>query len=97
VGSWILPDLIGRGRALSLMLTQRWLSATEAVAYGLADEISTAPDEVADALVRTLAELDGAAIARIKQIASMPGVVRRLQEERDRNKAAFSGAIPSRR
>lgn len=95
VGAWILPDLIGRGRALSLMLTQRWLHAADAVRYGLADEISDAPDDVATAVLRDLAELDGSAIARIKQIACMPEVVLRLRAERDLNGKNFSGAIPS--
>ncbi len=96
VGAWILPDLVGRGRALSLMLTQRWLHAAEAVQYGLADEISGAPDDVATAVLSDLAALDSCAVARIKQIAAMPDVVLRLRAERDLNARNFSGAIPTR-
>lgn len=97
VGAWILPDLVGRGRALSLMLTQRWVRASEAASIGLADATSSAPDDDADAVLGGLADLDPSATARIKQIASMPEVLTRLRAERELNGTNFSGAVPLRR
>ncbi|KWX68278.1 enoyl-CoA hydratase/isomerase family protein [Mycobacterium sp. NAZ190054] len=97
VGAWILPDLVGRGRALSLMLGQRWLRASEAVQYGLADEISAEPDTAATELLHGLAALDAGATARIKQIASAPELLTRLRVERAQNEKNFSGAVPLRK
>ncbi|ORB30009.1 enoyl-CoA hydratase/isomerase family protein [Mycolicibacterium parafortuitum] len=96
VGAWVLPDLVGRGRALSLMLTQRWLPAAQAVEYGLADEVSESPDEAAGNVLKGLAALDRSAVARIKQISSMPELIVRLRAERDLNRQNFSGAVPAR-
>ena len=33
VGAWILPDLVGRGMAMELCLTGRWVDAAEAVSW----------------------------------------------------------------
>jgi enoyl-CoA hydratase len=42
-GTWRLPRIVGMGRALDLILTGRLVAAEEAVAIGLATEISADP------------------------------------------------------
>ena len=44
VGAWVLPDLVGRGPAMDLVLTGRWLEAAEALALGLLNHLSPEPD-----------------------------------------------------
>lgn len=58
--SFTLPRLIGRGRALALMLSGRRVDAAEALRIGLVDEVVT-DDEFA-----------GTALARAKQLADGP-------------------------
>ncbi|MGE2736303.1 enoyl-CoA hydratase/isomerase family protein [Mycolicibacterium vaccae] len=96
VGAWILSELVGRATALSLMLTQRWLSADDAVRCGLVDEIAGDPDGAASRLVEQIGGLDRDAVGAIKQITSAPVLLERLKAERIRNHACFSGAVPAR-
>ena len=37
VGAWALPSLVGRGRAMDLCLSMRWVEAQEALEIGLVD------------------------------------------------------------
>ena len=56
--SWLLPRLVGVGRAHELMLTGRKFSATEALSYGLLVDV-VAPDELlatATATARSILE-----------------------------------------
>lgn len=53
--SWLLPRVVGLGRALELMATGRRLTADEAVAWGLVTSV-----EEPDALMERAAELAGA-------------------------------------
>ena len=94
VGAWILPTLIGRGRAMSLMLTQRWMTAAEAEQCGLAPALTDTPDGAQRDLVNHLAQLDRSAVARVKQITSTPELLATLREERAHNASAWSGAGP---
>ena len=43
VGAWVLPDLVGRGRAMELTLTGRWVEAAEALALGLVNRVEDDP------------------------------------------------------
>ena len=97
VGAWILPELVGRSRALDLTLTSRWLHAPEAVAAGLAPRIDEAPWVHALALAAELGRADARALARVKQIATTPGVRDSLRAEREQNRRAWSGQAPSAR
>src|SRR5712691_4842287 len=54
VGAWLLPDLVGRGSAMDLTLTGRWVEAAEALRLGLVNQIDEQPEQVAAALAETL-------------------------------------------
>src|SRR5271169_5657434 len=55
VGAWLLPDLVGRGAAMDLVLTGRWLDAAEALTLGLVNRVSQDPEPVAAQLAADLA------------------------------------------
>jgi enoyl-CoA hydratase len=93
VGAWILPDLIGRGAALELCMTGRWVDAAEAVALGLVHRVEDDPDEVAAGLAGTLAAAGPLGPGRIKAVASAGGLLDRLRTERRLNGVAFGRAI----
>jgi enoyl-CoA hydratase len=95
VGAWILPDLVGRGRALDLTLTGRWLNAEEAVRSGFATRLGEIPWQIAEELTAALAQSDAGALARVKSITTQPLLLERLRRERQENRESWSGAAPS--
>ena len=80
-GTQRLPRLIGRQKALDLMLTGRTLTPQEALAAGIVDEVVPAADLLARATERATAYATGPtfAIGRIKQ-AAVQGFGMRLDE-----------------
>lgn len=95
VGAWILPDLLGRSRALDLTLTGRWLAVDEASAAGFTTRVSSDPWQAARELVEGLLRADADALARVKQVATSPRLLDRLRAERTRNREAWSGRAPA--
>ena len=94
VGAWALPSLLGRGRAMELCLSMRWVDAQEALAIGLVDRRADDPDAAALALAEQIAGLDAAAVGRIKQVvgtAAARGAA--LAQESDGNRGAWSGSM----
>lgn len=68
-GTWLLPRLVGRSRALELCLTGRMISAAEAAAIGMIDRLVPA-DELAQetaTLARAIADAPPLAAAAIKR------------------------------
>lgn len=94
VGGWVLPELVGRSRALELTMTGRWLDAAEAAAAGFARVVDDPWAEVATVL-DALAPVQPAALARLKRIATHGPLLQRLRAERSENFAAWTGAVPS--
>jgi enoyl-CoA hydratase/carnithine racemase len=92
VGAWLLPDLIGRGAALELTLTGRWVEAAEAHHLGLANLVVDEPGKVAAKLARGLLARGTGAAGNVKLIASAGGLLDRLRAEREANRAAWGGA-----
>jgi enoyl-CoA hydratase len=89
VGAWILPDLVGRGPALELTLTGRWVGAAEALALGLVHRVEDDQDQAADRIAETLAADGSLGAGRIKAITSTGGLLDRLRAERAANRAAW--------
>ena len=92
VGAWLLPDLIGRGAALELTLTGRWVEAAEAQQLGLVNLVVDEPRKVAAKLARGLLSRGAGAAGNVKLIASAGGLLERLRAEREANRAAWGGA-----
>ena len=92
VGAWLLPDLIGRGAALELTLTGRWVEAAEAQQLGLVNLVVDEPGKVAAKLARGLLSRGAGAAGNVKLIASAGGLLERLRAEREANRAAWGGA-----
>src|SRR6516225_4051356 len=55
VGAWLLPDLVGRGAAMELTMTGRWVEAAEALALGLVNQVCEDPEPVAAQIAADLA------------------------------------------
>lgn len=94
IGSWGLPSLVGRGRAIELCLSMRPVGAAEALALGLLDRIDDDPAAAALALAESYAQLDPAAVARVKSVVrTASGVLAALEEERRGNLESWSGSV----
>jgi enoyl-CoA hydratase len=59
-GTQRLPQLVGRGRALDIMLSARQVPAEEALAIGLVDRLT--PGDVVEAALGLAAELAGSSL-----------------------------------
>jgi enoyl-CoA hydratase len=99
VGAWLLPDLVGRGPAMDLVLTGRWLESPEALALGLLNHVSPEPDVLAGEIAADLARRGVAAgISGVKPVMAAGGLLDRLQAERAANRAAWAqvtGPVPA--
>jgi enoyl-CoA hydratase/carnithine racemase len=97
VGAWVLPDLVGRGRAAELAMTGRWVDAAEALALGLVNRVEPEPLPGAEELAAELAAGGGGSLARIKMITATGGLLDRLHAERRDNQEAWARALAARR
>jgi enoyl-CoA hydratase/carnithine racemase len=93
VGAWVLPDLVGRGRAAELAMTGRWLDAAEALAFGLVNRVEPEPLPAAEELAAGLAAVGAGSLARVKMIMTAGGLLDRLHAEADANRAAWAAAL----
>jgi enoyl-CoA hydratase len=93
VGAWILPDLVGRGAALEIGMTGRWVDAAEALALGLVHRVEDDPDRAAGGIAEGLVAAGSLASGRIKAITSAGGLLDRLRAERAVNGAAWELAL----
>jgi enoyl-CoA hydratase/carnithine racemase len=66
-GMWLLPAVVGRGRALDLLLTGRELTGEEAYQWGVVDRLADDPTAAALALAAELAAIPAAHRARVKR------------------------------
>ena len=66
-GTWLLPRIVGRSRALELMMTGRMVDASEAMAIGMVDRVTADLASETQKLARTLAEAPAAVLADIKR------------------------------
>ncbi len=93
VGAWVLPDLVGRGRAAELAMTGRWVDAPEALAVGLVNRVVPDPLAAAEELAAALAAGSPGALARVKMITAAGGLLDRLHAERDANREAWTAVL----
>jgi len=93
VGAWVLPDLVGRGRAAELAMTGRWLDAAEALTLGLVNRVTAEPLRSAEELAAELAAGSAGSLARIKMIAATGGLLDRLHAEQRANQEAWAQAL----
>jgi enoyl-CoA hydratase len=93
VGAWILTDLVGRGIAMELAMTGRWVAAVEALAIGLVNRVDDNPDQIATALAGEMATQDPRALAKVKSVAAAAGLLDRLRAERQVNRSAWASWI----
>ncbi len=68
-GTWLLPRLVGRSRAMELLMTGRMVDAQEALAIGMVDRVVAASDLTSEAeqFARSIADASPIAIAGIKR------------------------------
>jgi enoyl-CoA hydratase len=66
-GMWLLPTMVGRGRALDLLLSGRALDASEALAWGVADRLAEDASAAAVELATHLGQLPESYRARVKR------------------------------
>jgi enoyl-CoA hydratase/carnithine racemase len=94
VGAWALPSLVGRGRAMELCLSMRWVDAEEASGMGLVDRVAEDPAAAALDLAEHVAALDADAVRRVKRVVGT--AARRdaaLAEEAEGNRLGWSGDV----
>jgi 2-(1,2-epoxy-1,2-dihydrophenyl)acetyl-CoA isomerase len=74
-GTWLLPRLVGKARALELLLTGRMVDASEALAIGLADRVVPATDleKETATLAATFAAAPPIAARGIKRALTLSG------------------------
>jgi len=95
VGAWLLPDLIGRGPAMDLVLTGRWVEAAEALTLGLVNRVCEDPDRVAAEIAADLAgrSAHSRTGAGVKAVMSAGGLLERMRAERAANRSAWARAM----
>ncbi len=91
VGAWILPDLVGRGPALDLVLTGRWVETAEALALGLVSSVCEDPDAVAAGIATDLAGRGPG--SGTKAVMAAGGLLDRLRAERSANRSAWNRVL----
>lgn len=70
-GTWLLPRLVGRSRAMEILMTGRMVEASEAFALGMVDRVVADARAEAETLARALAAAPPLAIARIKRALTL--------------------------
>src|SRR5262249_61607625 len=93
VGAWVLTDLVGRGTAMELALTGRWVEAGEALAMGLVNRVEDDPGQAAAGLAAELAAQGPGMAAKVKSVTAAGGLLDRLHAERQANRSAWAQAI----
>ena len=99
VGAWLLPDLVGRGAAMDLVLTGRWVEAAEALALGLVNQVCDDPEAVAAQIAAALAGRGAGAGAGawagagVKSVMAAGGLLDRMRAERSANRSAWARVL----
>lgn len=90
VGAWVLPSLVGRGLAMDLALTGRWIESAEALATGLVSRVVPDPVGAAEEMAAPLG-----ARPTVKEAMAAGDLMDRLRAERRANQDAWAIRIGS--
>ncbi|HZR52651.1 MAG TPA: enoyl-CoA hydratase/isomerase family protein [Streptosporangiaceae bacterium] len=90
VGAWLLPSLVGRGLAMDLALTGRWVESAEALAAGLVNRVVADPVAVAEQMAASFR-----ARPAVKEVMAAGDLMDRLRAERRANQDAWAIRIGS--
>lgn len=93
VGAWVLPYLAGRGAAMDLTMTGRWVGAAEALALGIVNRIADDPARAAISIAEALLATGPGSLASVKAVMSAGGLLEGLRAERDASRAAWARAL----
>jgi enoyl-CoA hydratase len=94
IGAWALPSLVGRGRAMELCLSMRWVGAEEALRIGLVDRVAEDAQAAALDLAESIAALDPDAVRRVKRVVGLAASrAAALAEEDEGNRHGWSGSV----
>jgi 2-(1,2-epoxy-1,2-dihydrophenyl)acetyl-CoA isomerase len=66
-GTWLLPRLVGRSKALEILMTGRMVDAAEALAIGMVDRVTDDLTAEVDQFTRTLSAAPPIALSGIKR------------------------------
>jgi enoyl-CoA hydratase len=88
VGPGLLPALAGRGVAMDLILTGRWLEADEALALGVVSRVCDQPEKIAASIAADLAREPGR-VERVKRAMAIADLDDRLAFEQTANREAW--------
>jgi enoyl-CoA hydratase/carnithine racemase len=94
-GTWLLPRLVGRSRALEILMTGRMVDAAEALRIGMIDRVAADLPAETDQFARTLAAAPPLALAGIKRalLASESNDLRaQIELESEHQLACFQSA-----
>jgi len=91
-GTQTLPRVVGQGKALEMLLTNRWITGSEAYAVGLVNQVITRDEllQTAEAMARQIASYDPNAVRAAKQ-AVLRGLDLTLEEGVDLERRLASG------
>lgn len=90
VGAWLLPTLVGRGLAMDLALTGRWIESAEALTAGLVNRVVPDPGAVAEEMAASFR-----ARPAVKEVMAAGDLMVRLRAERRANQDAWAIRIGS--
>jgi enoyl-CoA hydratase len=88
VGAGLLPALVGRAVAMDLILTGRWLEATEALTLGVISRLSDQPEELAATIAADLAR-EPDRVKQVKRAMRPAELTDRLYIEQSANRNAW--------
>jgi len=92
-GTWLLPLIVGRSRALELMMTGRLVDAKEALSIGMVDRVASDLAAETQTIARSIADAPPAVIADIKRaLRSNRDLRGQLDLEAENQLRAFSSA-----
>jgi enoyl-CoA hydratase len=95
-GTQTLPRLVGRGKALEMLLTNQWVNAEEAHRIGMINQVVSKAEllEAAEGMARKIASFDPLAVRYVKR-AVTGGLDLTLPQGLDLEKRLASGLIGS--